>query len=146
MTLHLYYEDTSFRVLNPSLLDIWVDKVIQLNYVQAEEITVIFTSDSFLLDMNIHYLSHDFLTDIITFDYSQDQVISGDLFISVEMIQFNANRYQVPFLTELLRVIAHGILHLMNYNDKTPEEQLLMKAKEDESIRLFEDDLSISGI
>ena len=94
------------------------------------EISIIFVSDSYLLEMNQKYLNHDYYTDIITFDYCEMNIVSGDLFISVDRVQENAESFDVDFLTELQRVMIHGVLHLCGYKDKTEEEERLMRELE----------------
>ena len=101
------------------------------------EISVVFCSDDYLLDMNTQYLNHDYYTDIITFDYSDDKIVSGDLFISFDRVKENAIIYAVPTIYELCRVIYHGILHLCGYNDKSEEEKITMRGKENEYLDLF---------
>jgi rRNA maturation RNase YbeY len=101
------------------------------------EISVVFCSDDYLLDMNTQYLNHDYYTDIITFDYSDNKIVSGDLFISFDRVKENAISYAVPTIYELCRVIYHGILHLCGYNDKSEEEKLTMRGKENEYLDLF---------
>ena len=94
------------------------------------DISIIFVSDSYLLEINQKYLNHDYYTDIITFDYCEMNIISGDLFISVDRVQENADTFNVDFLTELHRVMIHGILHLCGYKDKSDEEERLMRELE----------------
>ena len=94
------------------------------------DITVVFVTDEYLLEMNKTHLEHDYYTDIITFDYTVSNFISGDLFISYDRILENANEFKVVTLNELCRVIFHGVLHLCGYKDKSNEEELLMRAKE----------------
>jgi rRNA maturation RNase YbeY len=95
-------------------------------------VNVIFCSDSFLLDLNKHYLNHDTYTDILTFDYSDASTnVSGDIFISIDRVKENAKQFKTTFLQELHRVIIHGFLHLAGYKDKTRPEQQLMRSKED---------------
>lgn len=94
------------------------------------EITVIFCSDEYLLKINQEYLKHDYYTDIITFDYSETSVVSGDLFISIERIKENAETEKTTFECEINRVIIHGVLHLCGYKDKSKEEEKLMREKE----------------
>lgn len=94
------------------------------------EITVIFCSDEYLLKINQEYLKHDYYTDIITFDYSETPVVSGDLFISIERIKENAETEKTTFECEINRVIIHGVLHLCGYKDKSKEEEKLMREKE----------------
>ena len=94
------------------------------------DISIIFVSDSYLLEMNQKYLNHDYYTDIITFDYCDMNIVSGDLFISVDRVQENAETFDVDVLTELHRVMIHGVLHLCGYKDKTEEEERNMRELE----------------
>ena len=94
------------------------------------DISIIFVTDSYLLEMNQKYLDHDYYTDIITFDYCVTNIVSGDLFISVDRVQENAGIVNVDFLIELHRVMIHGILHLCGYNDQTDEEKRVMRELE----------------
>ncbi|MDR1055544.1 MAG: rRNA maturation RNase YbeY [Prevotellaceae bacterium] len=94
------------------------------------EINIIFCSDEYLLDMNKQYLNHDYYTDVITFDYSEGPVVSGDIFISIDMVRSNAEEYAPSFEHELYRVIFHGVLHLCGYKDKSEDEERLMRGKE----------------
>lgn len=94
------------------------------------DISVIFCSDNYLLDKNIQYLGKDYLTDIITFNYNQLKRISGDLFISIDRVRENATINQVSFDEELIRVVIHGVLHLVGYNDSNEKERILIREKE----------------
>lgn len=104
---------------------------------QEKSIICIFCDDDYLLEINKQYLDHDTLTDIISFDYCIGDLISGDIFISIDRVKDNAQEYDVSFNNELLRVMSHGILHYCGYKDKTQEDQLLMRAKEQEKINMF---------
>lgn len=95
------------------------------------DISIIFCSDDYLHAINKKYLEHDYYTDIVTFNYVEDSVISGDLFISINRVKENAKTFQSKFVVELYRVVFHGILHLVKYNDKTDAEQKQMRNKED---------------
>lgn len=94
-------------------------------------INIIFCSDNYILEVNMKYLQHDYFTDIITFDYCEKDVLSGDLFISVDSVRENAAFYKTEFNDELNRVIVHGLLHLIGYDDHTDEEVAVMRSKED---------------
>lgn len=94
------------------------------------DLAIIFCSDDYLLEMNKQYLDHDYYTDIITFDYVENNIISGDLFISYDRIKENSEKLKITFIRELYRVIFHGVLHLVGYNDKTDDEQKIMTEKE----------------
>jgi len=95
-----------------------------------KEIAIVFCSDEFLLDINNRFLNHDYYTDIITFDYVEDEKISGDLMISIDRVRDNALTEGVSFKEELNRVVIHGVLHLLGYGDKSSDEVLLMREKE----------------
>ena len=95
------------------------------------DVSIIFCSDNYILDVNMKYLQHDFFTDIITFDYCEGKTLSGDLFISIDTVRENAREYGVEFEEELHRVIVHGLLHLIGYDDQTPEQQKEIHSKED---------------
>ncbi len=102
-----------------------------------DELTYIFVSDKELYEMNLKYLKHNTLTDIITFNYGTKDCIQGDVFISVDRVLENAQTYKVSEAEEMLRVLAHGLLHLLGFNDKSSEEEALMRIKEDEKIKMF---------
>lgn len=101
------------------------------------ELNYIFCDDDYLLKINQEHLQHDYLTDIITFDYVLGTTLSGDLYISIDRLKENAEEFKVTFENELKRVMIHGVLHLMGYSDKTKVATLKMRAKEDEKIKLF---------
>jgi rRNA maturation RNase YbeY len=107
------------------------DRLIINEHTRFGEISVIVCSDEFLLEMNKQYLNHNYYTDIITFNYNEAGIISGDLFISIERVKDNAETYSTAWEKELLRVIFHGVLHLVGYNDKTTKEKEIMRRKED---------------
>jgi len=128
----IYYNyETTFKLENQEQISDWITQTIQNENHKLEEISYIFCDDDFLLEKNKTYLNHDTLTDIISFDYSVGQLISGDIFISIDRVKENATTFKVDFLDELNRVIIHGILHYCGYNDKTSEEKKQMRAKED---------------
>ncbi len=129
MEINFFYENIETFSLKEKLDD-WIVQTIQTEKKQAGEINVIFCSDEHLLKMNIEHLNHDFYTDIITFDYSKNDIVSGDLFISKDRVEENAGKFSVSFEQEIHRVIIHGILHLLAYNDQTEEEKKQMRAKE----------------
>jgi rRNA maturation RNase YbeY len=127
----------------PSLLESetftkeWIFKIIALESVHPGDINFIFCQDDYLLKINQQYLTHDFYTDIITFDYCEGNLISGDIFISVDRVRENAQNMNVSFDQELHRVMAHGILHLIGYKDGTDTDKELMRAKEDSCLSLL---------
>ncbi len=107
-----------------------LSNVVKTELKELGDISIIFVSDQYLLEMNQKYLNHDYFTDIITFDYCEDNVISGDLFISVDRVKENADSFNVDVLTEIHRVMIHGVLHLCGYKDKTEEEEKNMRLLE----------------
>lgn len=119
------------------LFSLWLDKVAQSEGFTVGDLTYIFCNDDYLLELNKTYLKHDTLTDIITFDYVSGTVVSGDIFISVERLLENAEAFNDTFKNERLRVMAHGLLHLMGFNDKSAEDQVIMRKKENEKIKMF---------
>ena len=126
-----YFEDIQPLRLKKIVLISHIKYLINSELMIVGDLSIIFCSDDYLLNINKQYLDHDYYTDIITFNYVENKTISGDLFISVERITENAANYDTDMEKELLRVIFHGILHLIGYNDKTEEEKKLMKEKED---------------
>ena len=118
------------------LLD-WLLRVAKSEGYSVSALSYVFCTDDYLLTLNQSYLSHDTLTDIITFDYVEGTMVSGDIFISVDRLEDNATIFKVSFEEERLRVMAHGLLHLMGYKDKTTEDQLVMSNKENEKIKMF---------
>lgn len=133
----IFNYETDFQLENESKYEDWIDSIIESEDKEPGEINYIFCDDDYLLEINKQYLDHDTLTDIISFDYCIGDLISGDIFISIDRVKDNAQEYDVLFNNELLRVMSHGILHYCGYKDKTQEEQLLMRAKEQEKINMF---------
>ena len=115
---------------------IWIKQIAHLHGKDVDEVTYIFCSDSVIIEMNRQYLQHDYYTDIITFDYSEANKVSGDIFISIDTVKSNSEKFNTDLMEELYRVIIHGILHLCGFKDKTPEEENIMRAKEDEALSL----------
>ena len=108
----------------------WLNQVISNEAKREGDITYIFCDDDYLLEKNIRFLNHNTLTDVITFDYCEEKSVSGDIFISIERVKENSEIFKVDFLTELNRVMVHGLLHLLGYKDKTEKESNLMRKKE----------------
>lgn len=122
--------------VNPEFLFSWFTQVCELEQKDLGELTLIFCSDEYLLEMNREHLDHDYYTDIITFDYTDADLVSGDLFISVDRVADNANELKTVFQDELHRVCVHGLLHLCGYKDKSEKDELLMRSKEDQMLDL----------
>ena len=132
-----YSENITLPKIPKRKIALWI-KVIAQNYgKKIGEIACIFCDDKKILEINRQYLKHDYYTDIITFDYSEKDTISGDIFVSLDTVKINSEKFKVLFINELYRVIIHGILHLCGQNDKTPEEEKVMRKKEDEALFLI---------
>ncbi len=116
----------------------WLKLVAQSEIRSLGDIAIVFCSDNYILDVNLKYLQHDYYTDIITFDYCEGKRLSGDLFISIDSVRENAVTYGTEFADELNRVIVHGLLHLIGYDDHTPEEIATMRSKENYYLSLRE--------
>ena len=126
-----FQEDVRYELKGKALNNRWLKMVAESEVKKLGPLSIIFCSDNYILDINIKYLQHDYFTDIITFDYCEGDLVSGDLFISIDSVRENALHYQVKFEDELDRVMVHGLLHLIGYDDHTPEETALMRQKED---------------
>ncbi len=129
--------ESEFTLDNELLYSDWLSRVIVSENKNEGEINYIFCDDDYLHNINVEYLNHDTLTDIISFDYSLGNELNGDIFISIERVRDNALDFNVPFDEELKRVMVHGVLHYCGYKDKTDKDELLMRQKEDEKIKLF---------
>lgn len=129
--IEIFYEDIKpLKISNPHISK-YIKYLIKNEKYLLGDISLIFCSDNYLLDVNKNYLNHNYFTDIITFNYVTDNLISGDLFISIDRVKENAIEFDTNFINELYRVIFHGILHLIGYNDKTREEKMKMREMED---------------
>ena len=130
--IQFFEEDISYKLKNKTAVRKWITDTITAEGYKLSELTYIFCSDEYLLQINQQYLDHDTYTDIITFDNSEeDKLIIGDIFISIERIKENAAKFQVTETQELHRVIIHGALHLLGYTDKTKASKQKMTLKED---------------
>lgn len=127
--IQFFYENLSETV--NTKYTVWLEDIILSEGKKLGEINYIFCDDEYLLKVNQDYLQHDYYTDIITFDYVKGKTISGEIFVSLQRISENASTLSKNYEEELRRVLAHGILHLCGYKDKTEEEELLMRSKED---------------
>lgn len=131
-----FAEDTDFCLRSKLLNNRWLKMVAGSEMCQLGDINIIFCSDNYILDINIKYLQHDYFTDIITFDYCEGKKLSGDLFISIDSVRENSEHYGTEFADELNRVMVHGVLHLIGYDDHTDEDIKVMRSKEDYYLNL----------
>ena len=136
MNIFFFNEGTKFKLKEEEKTAAWINAIIEKAGSSTLGINYIFCSDQHLLGINEQYLSHDTLTDIITFDHSEEDGIEADIFISTERVQENASALNKDFDDELHRVIIHGILHLLGYSDKTKEQKQEMREKEDACLSL----------
>lgn len=126
-----------FRLKNKSRYQTWIERIILSHQKFPSKVDFIFTNDTFLSSMNKQYLNQTYSTDIITFNYNSGHYISGDIFISIDRIKENASIYNIDFDKELERVMIHGILHLLGFNDKSEREKKLMTKKENEALEIL---------
>ncbi len=135
----IYFDSENIEL--PSLewdkLKDWITSIIQSYHYQLGEISYIFCDDDKILEVNREYLNHDYYTDIITFDYCEEGVISGDLFISLDTVKSNAEKFEEDYFRELLRVVIHGILHLCGLKDKSDEDALKMRQAEEDALTVY---------
>jgi probable rRNA maturation factor len=137
----IYFENQHphFKQKNKLKLKTWLKSLVKAENFKLGELTYVFMTDDELLKMNIQYLNHDTLTDIITFDNSEEEsLIEGDIFLSIDRITENADKFKVSFEKELVRVMAHGVLHLCGFKDKTKGDSELMRSKENHYITEYE--------
>lgn len=135
--IHFFTEGIKFRPKSILKIKAWLKTVIQAEDKRLGELNYIFCSDAILAEINIKFLQHNTFTDIITFNTSeQEEVLEGDIYISIDRVEENARIYKVDFNHELHRVMAHGVLHLIGYSDKTPAQKRQMRKKEDASLSL----------
>ena len=132
-----YNLETLFNLNDTSIISDWIHKVISNEGLETGEINFIFCDDDYLLKLNVAFLDHNTLTDIISFDYTMGNLISGDVYISIPRVMDNASIFNTSFQNELHRVIIHGILHYCGYKDKSEDEKLIMRSKEDEYLNVL---------
>lgn len=129
--------ETDFELENEEAFENWIIDIVDSEASAVGEINYVFCDDEYLHKINVEYLNHDTLTDIISFDYTVGNLIQGDIFISIERVKDNAADFKVDFEEELKRVMAHGVLHYCGYKDKSDDDAVLMRQKEEEKIKLF---------
>jgi len=125
------------KLSNSNQISVWLNTVIKEEGKQTGELVYVFCKDNYLLEKNIQFLNHNTLTDVITFDYCEGQIINGDILISTERVNENSKTYKVNYLTELHRVMVHGLLHLLGYKDKNEKDTKTMREKENYYLNKF---------
>lgn len=137
MPINYLNEDVDFPKFDLKKTSNWIQRVAATYHKKIGTVNYNFCSDKRILEVNKQYLQHDYYTDIITFDYSNDNVLSGDIYISVDMVKYNSQEFNIPFTHELHRVLIHGVLHLCGQNDKTEQEQAEMTIKENKALEIL---------
>lgn len=134
----LFHSETKFILPQKRLYKRWLAAIASNEGFKIGDINYIFCDDDYLLKLNLEYLNHDTLTDIITFDYVENSLLSGDIYISIERVKENSVIFSVPFEQELHRVLSHGLFHLCGYKDKSDADARVMRKKEEFAISLFD--------
>jgi len=134
--IFFHAEDVSFALTDELVVSKWLHRLVDKHCKSIGELNYIFCSDDYLLKMNQEHLNHDYYTDIITFDYCENDTVSGDLFISIDRTNENAKTFGITQKNELDRVIAHGLLHLLGFKDKSPEDIIEMRKMEELALKL----------
>lgn len=132
--IQFYSENINFQLPKKTIIRKWIQEVIDEKGFKQGPIAIIFCDDEYLHKMNLQYLNHDTLTDIISFDYTEGKVVSGDLFISYERVKENSKKIKIPAIQELQRVMIHGVLHLLGFKDKSPKDKKAMTFEEDKAL------------
>ena len=136
-SISFHNEGVNTKTPSKRLLKAWIKEFVSNHGKKVGELAFVFCSDEKILEVNQNFLQHDYYTDIITFDYCEGEIVSGDIFISVEQVQENAVSHKVDYNTELLRVLAHGVLHLIGFQDKEKKNKIEMTRNEDLCMSLF---------
>lgn len=137
MPINYQSQDIKFVLKEKRKVSKWINDVIKSHQKKLGNVSYIFCSNKYILELNQQYLNHNYFTDIITFDYCYDNVVEGDIFISIDTVLDNSHRFKTNFNDELLRVIIHGVLHLIGFSDKTVKEQKQMRVLEDNALSIF---------
>ena len=137
MPIRFFYEKVDFKITNPRKTVYWIVESARREKRSVSDLNYVFCSDEYLVKLNQEFLAHRTLTDIITFDYSVGTRISGEIYISLDRIKENSLKFNAGFQEEMLRVMIHGVLHLVGYNDKKPKEAATMRKKEEAYLSLW---------
>ena len=132
-----YVYNTSFLLDNENKVSKWLKKAVEAEGFSVGEVVYAFFNDNDLKELNVKHLNHDFFTDVISFNDSKNDVLSGNIAISVDRVKENSIKFKTSFNDEMMRVMVHGLLHFMGYDDSSEEETLLMRNKEDDNLKMF---------
>lgn len=135
--IQFYFENIDNQFVNTKMIIKWIKLLIKKHNFKLGDINYIFCDDEYILKINKEFLNHDYYTDIITFDYVNNKIINGDIFISIDTVKSNSQKFSTSIENELFRVISHGILHLIGFKDKTDEEQEEMTVQENNALQML---------
>lgn len=138
MPVFFHSEIADFSLEKQDQLQQWIQNILSEHNKQAGNLNIIFTSNDYLLEINRKYLNHDYYTDVISFDDSKGNVISGDIFVSIDQVKINSKFHNVGFINELCRVMIHGVLHLVGFDDADAAQQQVMRELEDHALNVLE--------
>jgi probable rRNA maturation factor len=135
--IFFHTESVQFSFNKRNLFKKWISLIVERHKKTTGSINIIFTSNDYLRSVNQEYLYHDYNTDVITFEYNEEKLISGDIFVSVEQVKINAESFDNSFVEELNRVVIHGVLHLLGFKDATVDEKKEIRGEEDKALALL---------
>lgn len=137
MSINYFYDRTRFRLKNEERLKYFIKKVITIKQRKTGNLSFIFTSDKSLLKINQEFLGHDYFTDVISFDYGDNDIINGEVYISIDRVKKNSRKFEIDLNIELTRVMLHGVLHLCGMNDVDPDERMQMRMEEEKFLKML---------
>ena len=139
MSIRIFYDDIPFRIKNWKKTKSLIEKVISGEGKTLDDLNFILTTDEILREINVEFLKHNYNTDVISFNYGDEMLINGEVYISIDTVRKNAKNYKVSYANELLRVLIHGVLHICGYKDEISEERMEMRKREDYWLQNFEE-------
>lgn len=137
LSINYFYDRTRFRLKNEERLKYFIKKVITIKQRKTGNLSFIFTSDKSLLKINQEFLGHDYFTDVISFDYGDNDIINGEVYISIDRVKKNSRKFETDLNIELTRVMLHGVLHLCGMNDIDPDERMQMRMEEEKFLKML---------
>jgi len=146
LAINFFIEDIDFKIKDKKIIRDWIKCVAKLEGKRIGDINYIFGSDEYVKEINVNYLKHDYYTDIVTFNYNESDCLNSDVYISIDRVKENAKYFASSFDDEFYRVIIHGILHLLGYQDKDFNDQKVMRRKEEECINVLKSNFLLKGI